>query len=316
MLDTILVSLDWMQALVYTYTAGRCDSEMLVVVTYMVRVTWLLRLLRLSKCVNTRDSLLEHIRSEGAKIVAWVVAVLVALVALIHIIACIWFMIWTKNSFGCTQLAAVETAIGVSGSSRAHQYLEAFHFVLALFVGEHIALPQGSQQRIFVVVVLILAFVVTASFVGSLTTAMTRLQIIASRRSGQFAQLNRYLADCGISSRLSLRVQRNARHALRERKRKTQETSVELLQLISDTLRSEIHYEQLSPTLLRHPFFNLYNRVHPCGLRHICHTSSHSSASLGAMLFFLSSRYPSCRGCSLGVRARCATPRASPSRLK
>jgi len=166
------------------------------------------------------------------------------------------------------------------------RYVESFHFVLALFVGEHVSLPANLAQKIFTVVVLIFAFVVSASFVGSLTTAMTRLQIIASQRSAQFAALNRYLSDCRISARLSMRVQRNARHALRERIRNTHESKVELLTLISEPLRSEIHYEVHSPMLMRHPFFFLYNRKNPAGIRQICHTTiSTLYLSRGDVLF-------------------------------
>jgi len=102
---------------------------------------------------------------------------------------------------------------------------------------------------------------------------MTQLQIIASKRSSQFAALNRYLSDYGISRGLAGRVQNNARHALREQKRHTPESNVELMVLISDSLRSEIHYEVYSPVLTAHPFFCLYNKVNHVGVRHICHTA-------------------------------------------
>jgi len=141
-------------------------------------------------------------------------------------------------------------------------------------------------ERIFTILVLIFAFVVSAAFVGSLTTAMTRLQVVASKRSTQFATLNRYLSDYGISRELAARVQRNARHALKEQKRHTPESSVELMALISDPLRSEIRYEVFSPMIILHPFFHLYNWVNPVGVRHICHTAVKSvSLSRGDVIF-------------------------------
>jgi len=201
------------------------------------------------------------------------------LVALIHVTACIWYAMRNQTWDACSITRQQPHTFG-------ERYLESFHVVLALFVGEHVIMPDYPWERLFTVIVLFCAFVVTTTFVGTLTTAMTRLQIIASQRSAQFAALNRYLSDCMISSELAVRVQRNARHALRERKRNTPECDVELLALISDPLRAEIHYEVLSPLLVRHPFFSLYNKVNPSGLRHICHTSiSEVTFSCGDVLF-------------------------------
>ena len=68
------------------------------------------------------------------------------------------------------------------------------------------------------------------------------LQIIASRRATQFASC--YLADCGISPELKLRVRRNARHALKVQSRNTPETSVDLLLFISEPVRSATYLPQ------------------------------------------------------------------------
>ena len=86
------------------------------------------------------------------------------------------------------------------------------------------------------------------------------LQFIASRRSTQFASLNCYLADCGISPELQLRVLRNARHALKEQSWNTPETSVDLLLFISEPVRTEIHYEVHTPVLTKHTFVPFVQR--------------------------------------------------------
>merc|ERR1712125_149837 len=95
--------------------------------------------------------------------------------------------------------------------------------------------------------------------------------IIASERSAQFVALNQYLKHAGISLKLSVRVQQSARNAYNERKRNTPEEDVELMTLLSDRLRMEIHYEMHSPLVTCHPFFFLYNRAVPGALRHLCH---------------------------------------------
>lgn len=121
------------------------------------------------------------------------------------------------------------------------------------------------------VVVLILTLLLSAWIVSSITTAMTRLSILASQRSSQFSALRRYLSDNGISPQLSQKVQRNAQYAVSEQNRHAPESSIELLALISDPLRCELHYEVHAHVLLVHPFFRAYKDVNPTGTRKICH---------------------------------------------
>uniref|UniRef100_A0A7S2MMA8 Ion transport domain-containing protein n=1 Tax=Zooxanthella nutricula TaxID=1333877 RepID=A0A7S2MMA8_9DINO len=277
LLDLVIVSCDWLEVWI--------TNDSALSLTQALRVVRCFRLARLAKMRNITDYVLNNIRSEGKMIWGYVFLLVMGLLLLIHLMACIWSGLRSSawGSTGDTEQALSEQDPEMTTTRR---YVESFHYVLSLFVGEHISQPANLVQRTFVVSVLTLSFVVSASFVGSLTTAMTRLQMIASQRSQQFAALNRYLSDCGISTRLCMRVQRNARHALRERMRNIPESKVELLHLISDPLRSEIHYEVYSPTLLRHPFFFLYNKINPAGVRQICHTTvSLMSLSRGDVLF-------------------------------
>jgi hypothetical protein len=141
---------------------------------------------------------------------------------------------------------------------------------------------------------LIFALIFSAGFVGCLTTAMTRLVIIASERSAQFAALHRYLKDAGISLELSVRVQRSARNIYAERKRNTSEQDVELVAWISDRLRMEIHYEITSPLLTCHPFFNLYDKALSAGVRHICHKAITELSISRADVLFAELELPAC----------------------
>ncbi|CAE8584380.1 unnamed protein product [Polarella glacialis] len=237
-LDLTIVTCDWLEVVLQAAEGGAGNGNAFRLIS-MLRAIRPFRLLRITKARNMTDFVLGHIRSEGAMIASYVLAIVLMLISMIHVIACLWYGLlvstWGSGK-GSERWEAMQGSV-------TERYMYAFHFVLALFVGEHIMLPQSISQRFFTVVVLIIAFVVGASFVGGLTTAMTRLQIIASQRSSQFAALNRYLSDCNISRLLSIRVQRNARHALKERKRNTPESKVELLQVISEPLRAEIHYE-------------------------------------------------------------------------
>lgn len=273
--DLVIVGCDWVEALIAGLRGG--DNAKALQMLGMLRAIRLVRLVRLIKSQKISEFIFEHIRSEGVKLIAYIISIMLVLLCLIHVIACVWYGIHGTTGMGAPH---------EDGENFTTRYIQAFHYILSLFAGEQFLEPQNLLERVFTIVVLVFAFVVSAAFVGSLTTAMTQLQIIASKRSTQFAALNRYLSDYGISRELAARVQRNARHALKEQKRHTPESSVELMTLISDPLRSEIHYEVYSPILTAHPFFHLYNYVNPAGVRHICHTAvSPVSLSRGDVIF-------------------------------
>lgn len=243
-----------------------------------------MRLVRLIRLIKNQRSILEFmIRSEWMTLVASVQASLILLLALIHVIACVWYGIQAGST---SDMGSFDGDKAPLTGKLWERYTFCFHLVLALFLGEHLVIPQTLVERAFTVVLLFFAFVVNAAFVGTLTTAMTRLQIIASQRSAQFAALSNYLSDYGISRELALRVQRNAQHALNEQKRNTPESSVALLALISDQLRAEIHYEVYSKHLLVHPFFRFFNDLHSICIRLICHSAvSQMSLSRGDVVF-------------------------------
>merc|ERR1712107_454534 len=68
-----------------------------------------------------------------------------------------------------------------------------------------------------------------------------------------------------------MRVLRNAQHTVAEIRRNTPESSVELLSLVSEPLRIELHYEMYTPVFNSHPFFQCYSLLYSSALRQACH---------------------------------------------
>jgi len=130
--------------------------------------------------------------------------------------------------------------------------------------------------------------------VGSITTAMTRLQFIAAHSMEQMTLMNRYLAEHGISSRLAARVHRSVLHALSEQKRNTPESQVELMALLSEPLRIELHYEINGPVLQYHPFFRCYNKTNPAAVRQVCHQAMTFLTLARSDTVFSEGEVPSC----------------------
>jgi hypothetical protein len=272
-LDMIVACCSWVELMVPD------GEELGLQAISMLRAIRLVRLLRLVK--DQKKILQFMIRSEFRTMIASCIATLILLLLFVHVLACIWYYIRGLEDSNDTPDEFLST-----DSPLNERYFRAFHFALALFMGEHLADPRSIIERVFTISVLFIAFVVSAWFVGSLTTAMTRLQIIASQRSAQIAVLNNYLSDNGITRELALRVQRNAIHAMDEEKRNTPEEKVKLLTIISDQLRAEIHYELYVPDIKMHPCFGVLNDMYILCVRSLCHSSvSWLSISRGDKVF-------------------------------
>jgi hypothetical protein len=105
-------------------------------------------------------------------------------------------------------------------------------------------------------------------------------------KSKQFWLLRRYLSESGISRELAMRVQHYCDHAWIVREGKLQEKQVEVLTLLSNTLRAELRAAMYEPSLSLHPLFVLIGKLSPDTLRLLCDTGvSMSHFNKGDSLF-------------------------------
>jgi len=202
---------------------------------------------------------------------------IVAVFFVAHLIACIWYAVGLQG--GDSGWVAYH---GLQDSGTQTCYIWSLHWSLAQFSGEVIFMPQTITERGWAIFVMILTFIFSALFISSITTSMTRLLIVAGQQSQQLLALRRYLFSLRISASLVVRMQCSAQRTLLEQKK----TAPDLLELISEPLRADFHYELHSPHLMAHPFFYFYNEVHPASIRRVCHLAVSSlSLSRGDVVF-------------------------------
>jgi len=117
---------------------------------------------------------------------------------------------------------------------------------------------------------------------------MTQLSMLAHKDLERLEVLKRYLHKNEISSWLAERVMHNAQHAIKERQRFMEESGVELLSAISESLRNELRFELYSPVLAVHPLFRCYIEWCPTVIKKVCHSAvSQLLASAGDVIFTL-----------------------------
>eukprot|EP00928_Gymnodinium_smaydae_P041080 TRINITY_DN27814_c0_g1_i2.p1 TRINITY_DN27814_c0_g1~~TRINITY_DN27814_c0_g1_i2.p1 ORF type:complete len:579 (-),score=114.96 TRINITY_DN27814_c0_g1_i2:30-1766(-) len=264
-LDLFIVLTDW---LVDTIWGDNMGYLRLGKATRGVRVLRLFRLVRLVRVVKLVRQASERIRSEKIAIMVDVLVIAFAFMGMAHIIACSWFAVGNRD----TQDETWVKAHTLEERPLYLQYFMSLHWSLSQFTGGMDEIrPYNFLERLFACIAFILAYVAAAIFLGRLTSSMTQMYIISSHQAKQFQQLRRYLAQNAISDALTMRICRNAQHAFQQHQSFTPESNVTLLDIISEPLRIDLHYESYSPVFTVHPFFSEYAKRCPEVMRKICH---------------------------------------------
>lgn len=281
-LDIFVVAVDWMELVVgedFLRASGFGKASRII------RVVRLARLLRLVRMREVISSITEHVSSERMLVILDIVKITVAILGMAHVIGCIWYCISDLSDGDGRWVVEYEFV----DEAVAAQYLMSLHWSLSQFAGGMDEITaMNIPERIFAIMVFVIAFLVASAFVSSLTSSMTQLYIISSSSTQQLSVLRRYLSQNGISQRLSMRVVRNAQHALQESKDFMQEDGVEILEIVSDPLRMEVHFEQYRDFLSVHPFFKSYVDKCPQVMRRVCHLAvAYCMYSAGDVIFNL-----------------------------
>ncbi|CAE8648066.1 unnamed protein product [Polarella glacialis] len=280
--DTLLLLLDWLEPLLAT-SDGQAPASGRKFLT-AARLFKLMRLWRLLRRITLPDAVFVRLGKSDIQLVVFgMVRSLIFLLWVNHVMACIFYGLalsdmnegnWVKDYGMLTSEPSLDA------------YIAALYWSLGNFTGSTNIYPVSQSERIYGIVCLFLAFMLSAMLVSSITSSLTRLEIATAKVSGKLNSLKRYLNDNDISSHVSMRVQRNATYALQEQQKRTPEAEVELLSLISEPLRVELNFEMRMPHLKCHPFFEFYGMLCPTLMRQVCHTClCRLSPSRGDVLF-------------------------------
>lgn len=268
LLDVIVVGIDWFEVVISS--VGAAAFARIGKTGRIVRILRLIRLMRLVRMRQVLQMLTERIMSEVLVVMTDIGKSMTVILGMAHISACCWYGIGAAESETSNWVGAMPG--GFEQMSMAYRYAASLHWSLTQFSGgmDEIA-PQNPRERLYAISMFLLAFIVAAIFVSSLTSSMTRLLILGNQQNQQVFNLRRYLYQNNVSNELSLRIQRNATYAITERQKYMPEGAIELLGHVSEPLRMELHFELYSPVIKVHPFFERYISECPQVVRKICH---------------------------------------------
>jgi CRP-like cAMP-binding protein len=133
--------------------------------------------------------------------------------------------------------------------------------------------PTNTQERVYAVVVIIIAMVLFSSFISAITEAMAHLRRVNNSKDVKSADLRRYFGDHKVSLALATRIWRYLEQSVKARQLRKMWHEVELLNELPKSLQKELQREVYSVTLTRHPFFHNFNEESPNGMMALCHHS-------------------------------------------
>eukprot|EP00931_Biecheleriopsis_adriatica_P025228 TRINITY_DN15543_c0_g1_i1.p1 TRINITY_DN15543_c0_g1~~TRINITY_DN15543_c0_g1_i1.p1 ORF type:complete len:805 (-),score=156.66 TRINITY_DN15543_c0_g1_i1:74-2488(-) len=258
-LDLVIVCSDWAEVI---FSSGSMAMISFARSTRIIRVVRLLRLVRMQEIIS---SVTERIQSDNLGQLAHLTKLLTLVLFLSHFTACTWWMLGDRTTAEPTW---VKQNL-YKDSPLESQYMVSLHWALSQFSGgmEEIT-PASVPERLYAVAIGTLSYMVALVMVGTFTSSLTQQYIIGGSGARQMATLKTYLKQNSLSKIITKRVLRNAKHAISG---DLTPDSVELLHVISEPLKVEMHYEIYSQILTCHPFFlELLTERSPV-IRPICH---------------------------------------------
>lgn len=274
LLDVIINGTDW------TMTALSSSGAEFFSLARIFRIVRVVRLLRLVRMQEVLSTITERIQSDKLSFLLSMVKIMVFVLSTSHLIACLWWGLGARNSSGPTWVK--DSNFDQAGL--ATKYLASLHWSLAQYTGGMDEITAvGPGERLFATVVWVFTFMASSFIVSSLTSNLTQLHIIGGARARQLATLRKYLSQNSVSSNLALRVQRSAQHAVNGEL--TQE-SVELLAVVSEPLKIEMHFAMYTGVVRSHPFFSDFIHEAPTVMRRICHYSMSTMLLISGDIIF------------------------------
>lgn len=172
LLDLFVVIAGWVSLLLKS-TATLLSSAA------ALRVFRVLRFLRLTRALKMWQALMEHIRTYSNNSTALIQLLnimkrLWSLLLVNHFVACMWYVI--GDFYDGWVPAKAEVISEELANDISYWYLTSLHWSISQFIGSMEINPQNVQERLYAVVVLLLALIICSTLISSITTMMVEVE--------------------------------------------------------------------------------------------------------------------------------------------
>jgi len=304
-IDILVVSVDWVVMLAGDSSEeGNALGIMRISKSLRIaRVLRMFRLLRILKVLSVIEELSDFVHSELLQTCFSIVKLVIGITIVNHFIACGWYAIGSLDlsSFGIYRTWVQEFTerparkqdgqVPVTPST-GYLYATSLHWSLTQFTPASMSVVACNLvERVYSVLVILLALVMFSSFVSSITSAMTHLRAIKASQTRQQELVRSFIVENQLSLELGNRVHAFIRQHHRMVKMRVHEDHISAFKFMPEGLRIQMHCEMFCNVLLCHPLFRRIHGFDEGGLVQICHcTLSEKSLLGGEELFSLGQR--------------------------
>mmetsp|Transcript_26070 Transcript_26070/g.57426 ORF Transcript_26070/g.57426 Transcript_26070/m.57426 type:complete len:880 (+) Transcript_26070:138-2777(+) len=287
-LDLIVVSLDWVNAYL-AYEQGE-NLMFAMMVPRLLRVMKVARLFRIMKVAALVEQTRFFIHSELLMTFIKVLKFLVSITIINHFVAFAWYGI---GKYCRNQGMSTGTWVNELQEKSAQQldwdyyYTTALHWSLTQFTPASMeVVPCNTLERIFTVIVIIVALILFSSFLSTITQAMTHLRQVREEKWQQQQMVWRYMNENNVSIELA-----NSIHSFISKyssivKKRIHQKDIMILRAMPETIRLHLDYEVNVPVLLKHPLFERCVEISETGMMNLCHFAmKEMSLMVGQELF-------------------------------
>jgi len=281
-LDCVVVIPDWVFAVASLSSDDSSGSSVRLV--RILRLTRMVRLIRVGKLKAIIRSIVDLIDSEYMSIVWNIVMMIWALLFLNHFVACSFCAVGKLDP---SNPRTWVIHLGFDQEPIYTQYLTAFHWSMTQFTPSTMDIaPQNTTERLFAICVVIMALVIFAYMVGSITSSLTQLRMMQEDANKAFWTLRRYMRQHGVKKKLSLKIERYCEHAWIKRSEKVSEGNVAALDLLTEQMHRELRCAMNGPHVKCHVLFHyLYAELPIVVQRLASHCLVRSSLARGDVAF-------------------------------
>lgn len=263
LLDIVIVLPEWV--VVLTNSDGKTNSLGAQGLLRGVRGVRFLRLLRLAKVQRMVYLVEARVNSSYVLLCLGILRLLAGLVMVIHFFACAWYWIGSSSSDGWVH------STDIVHKDFTERYVSCFQWSLHQFhPASRKEMIEGTlSERVFVLVCALCGLAISSVFVSSITNTMLQLQSLQEERTKQLRAVREFVLEHSISLELALRAKKYVRARLEDALRRKYEN--ELLELLPESLLTDLHEEARWPIVSHHPFLADLRRDYPRIVRRLCH---------------------------------------------
>jgi len=267
-MDLLVVSLDAVLIVLEDREAGSLKSARFLRTLRLLR---LLRLLRVARLQHQMTLLANRFLSASSYMIMKVVAGLFGILAVNHILACIWYGLgsWTMaNDFSRSWIVQMD----MQEVGPLEYYATSIHWALTQFTpATNNVAPDNALERLFAIFVILLAMGMFSSFISSLTATVSAYRNARMEQFSQHSMLLRFFTERNLSTDLYGKIReviQKERHA----DIRLKEAEVHLLQKLPESMKFQLHEEMFLWQVSRLPFWPSWSHFEDQHFfRNLCH---------------------------------------------